>query len=105
MLVLRRSKASLDIEEAVLKEEILSVLQQPRAVGETYTPCLVAEMYLVRDLAAIAAKDAHFHDSACGYRRARDRTLCRLLLRPACRLDTFNLEEANKSGSAVRARG
>jgi hypothetical protein len=60
-------------------------------------------MYRARDRTAIAMNNAHSHDSACGCRRRRDRTVCGLSLWPTRRLDTCDVEGANKPGSAVPA--
>jgi hypothetical protein len=67
--------------------------------------CLLAEVYLARDLPATATKDAVLHECAGGYLCAGDSTVHRLPLRPARWLDAFNPEEANQSGGAKQARG
>jgi hypothetical protein len=56
---------------------------------------LLAEVYLGRDLIAMVTKNALHHDGVCGARRFEHCDVRRLCLRPACRVDAVNLEEAN----------
>src|SRR6185312_16700599 len=65
---------------------------------------IAPEVYLACDLLATATKDAHLHDSACGYCRAGDLAVHRLPLRSPCRLDTSNLETTNEPRGARQAR-
>jgi hypothetical protein len=66
-------------------------------------PRLLAEVYLLCDLAATVTRNAHHRDGACGNRRPRDGHMRRLLPRTARELDAVNLEEANEPDRAREA--
>jgi hypothetical protein len=64
------------------------------------SPHLLAEVYLLCDLAATVTKNAHHRDGVCGHRRSHDGNMRRLLPRTAGGLDAVNLEEANQPDRA-----
>lgn len=63
----------------------------------------MAEVYLMRDLAATVMQDAHYRDGARGNRRSRDGNSRRLLLWSARGSGADHLDEANEPDRAGQA--